>query len=44
MTAKQKELRLPDYVEHVIEASALDCSYVEGMSIESFRTEKPSKL
>lgn len=40
MTAEQRELRLSDYLEHMIEASALACSYVEGMGLEAFRADK----
>ncbi|HXV22468.1 MAG TPA: DUF86 domain-containing protein [Desulfuromonadales bacterium] len=43
MTAKQRELRLSDFLEHVIEASALACSYIEGMDIEAFRADKKTQ-
>jgi uncharacterized protein with HEPN domain len=43
MTARQKELRLFDYLEHMIEASALACGHVEGMDIEAFRADKKTQ-
>ena len=34
------EGRLPDYLDHMIEAASLACSYVEGLSKEEFLTDK----
>jgi uncharacterized protein with HEPN domain len=34
------EVRLPDYLDHMIEAARLACSYVEGMSKEDFLADK----
>jgi uncharacterized protein with HEPN domain len=34
------EVRLADYLDHLIEATRLACSYVEGMSKSSFIADK----
>lgn len=45
MTAEQRELRLSDYLKHMIEASALACSYVESRkSLEELRQKHGQEL
>lgn len=34
------ENRLPDYLDHIIEAASLVCSYVEGLNKEDFLADK----
>lgn len=34
------ENRLPDYLDHIIEAATLACSYVQGVSKEDFLVDK----
>ncbi len=34
------ENRLPDYLDHIIEAATLACTYVEGISKEDFLADK----
>ena len=40
MNAKQRQLRLADYVEHMREAAALARSYVDGLDLAAFQGNK----
>ena len=35
--------RIPDYLDHMLEAAMLACSYVEGLSKEDFLTDKKTQ-
>jgi uncharacterized protein with HEPN domain len=43
MIARQRELKLSDYLEHMMEASELACNYVKELNIEGFRTDKKTQ-
>ncbi len=34
------ESRLPDYIDHMLEAAQQACGYIEGMSKEDFLADK----
>lgn len=35
--------RIPDYLDHMLEAAMLACSYVEGLSKEDFLADKKTQ-
>ncbi len=43
MTATQRNLRLFDYLEHIIEACELACDYIEDIDKETFRNDKKTQ-
>jgi hypothetical protein len=42
MTARQRELKLSDYLEHMMEASELACNYVRS-NLSNFPVDETSR-